>query len=85
MVPYIKKEQRVEFDFCIKDLNPENAGQLNYVITMLCNEYLTKKGRNYENYNSVIGVLECAKLEYYRRAVVGYENEKIKDNGDLYE
>ncbi len=37
----------------------------------------------YSDYNEVIGALEAAKLEYYRKVVVPYEEKKIKENGDL--
>ena len=33
----------------------------------------------------MVGVLECAKLELYRRMAAPYEDEKIEDNGDVYE
>jgi hypothetical protein len=31
----------------------------------------------------LIGMLECAKLELYRRSVANYEDEKILENGDV--
>jgi len=31
-----------------------------------------------------MGALEGAKLELYRRKVAIYEEEKIKENGDVY-
>ena len=31
-----------------------------------------------------MGVLECAKLEAYRRIAVPYEDSKVVANGDLY-
>ena len=34
---------------------------------------------------SASGALECAKLEFYRRVVSKYEDQKILDNGDVYE
>ena len=34
--------------------------------------------------NAAIGVLECAKLELYRRVVAMYEDGKIKENGDVF-
>ena len=37
----------------------------------------------YEEYNSVVGVLESVKLEFYRRAVAAYEDNKIVENGDI--
>jgi hypothetical protein len=59
-------------------------GQLNYQITQLCLEYLGKYPSKYQDYNDVIGALECAKLEMYRRKVVPYEDQKKFDNGDVF-
>lgn len=61
-----------------------NEGDLNFQITELCKEYLRCKGRNYATINSIVGVLECAKLEFYRRIAVPYEDTKIQENGDVY-
>jgi hypothetical protein len=33
----------------------------------------------------MIGALECAKLELYRRLASPYEDLKIADNGDIYQ
>ena len=55
-----------------------NEGELNYVVTCLLHDYIKTKGESYATYNAVIGVLECAKLELYRRRIAGYEDEKIK-------
>ena len=38
----------------------------------------------YSKINALIGVLECAKLELYRRVAAPYENDKIDENGDVY-
>jgi hypothetical protein len=65
-------------------MTPENPGQLNYVITSLCDEYIGNEGLSYASINEVIGVLECAKLELYRRIAVPYENAKLEENGDVY-
>ena len=32
----------------------------------------------------VIGALECAKLELYRRIAAPYEDTKIQENGEVY-
>lgn len=58
-------------------------GELNYAITMLCVRYLGSS-YNYHTLNGVIGVLECAKLELYRRMAAPYEDAKMKENGDVY-
>jgi hypothetical protein len=86
MMPYIKREDR-EFsdpysrEFARGDI--ATAGQLNYAITMLIKEALGPTP-NYDAINSVVGVLECAKQEVYRRVAAPYEDKKKKENGDVY-
>lgn len=82
-MPYIKKKLRYNID---RGYNfPTDVGELNYRLTTICDDYLRQQGRNYANLNSVIGVLECAKLELYRRIVAPYEDTKIEKNGDVYD
>lgn len=98
-MPYIKQEDRDKFiikragDFNtvleidqIKELTRkiENCGELNYTISIICKEYFKKNGGRYQQINDIIGALEGCKLEYYRRSVSKYEDEKIKENGDVY-
>lgn len=88
-MPYIKQNWRKEIDDYIDEISCnidiENPGVLNYVISKLIYKSLNKNGQvNYEKYNKVIGVIECSKLEIYRRLVSEYENEKIKENGDVF-
>jgi len=66
-------------------LNPTHVGELNYLITWTCHQYLKMKGVSYSNINEVIGVLECAKLEMYRQIASPYEDIKKKDNGAVSE
>lgn len=64
---------------------PENAGELNYTISLLIDDYLKRQGAmKYTHLNEVVGVLECIKLELYRRLAVPYEEQKMRDNGDVY-
>jgi len=58
-------------------------GILNYLITKLVRLFLGSQP-NYEKFNAAIGVLECAKLELYRRMVAPYEDTKMRENGDVY-
>ena len=87
-MPYINKDIRQNIDSYLNvfliDSTIANPGELNYVITKIIKSYLEYKSKNYSDYNEVIGVLECAKLEFYRRAVSPYEDKKIKENGDVY-
>ena len=79
-MPYIKYDDRTRVEL----YGASSGGELNYLITQNCLDYLDQTGLSYVNYNTVIGVLECAKLEMYRRAVAPYEDKKIEENGDVY-
>ena len=81
-MPYIKTGDRI--DLSGKKRLPETPGELNHLITVSCIAYLNTKGKSYLVLNEIIGALECAKLEFYRRAVAVYEDKKIKENGDCY-
>jgi len=61
-----------------------NVGQLNYVFSAIIRGYLAQHGKKYQTMNDIVGVLECAKLELYRRVTAPYEDVKIKENGDVY-
>lgn len=63
---------------------PSEAGELNYLVTRLCDAFLMKTGLSYKNINQAIGALECAKLELYRRIASPYEDKKSRENGDVY-
>lgn len=115
-MPYISKKDRSALAL----RNPQNAGELNYLLTLLIlsknedlkeeiefqiNTYIENKGLRYQNCNDVFGALVGCGLELRRRfgdtynieidilyrvlhtfydELVGpYEEEKIRDNGDL--
>jgi len=81
-MPYIKRDARIRLD---QTGDPETVGELNYEISKLVNHYLIRKGEfRYEYLNEVIGALECAKLEMYRRVVVPYEEKKLAESGDIF-
>jgi len=87
-MPYIKRMDRARYFVGLDELagmmvNSCNPGDLNYIISMVCAHYMSIKGQSYTHFNDVIGVLESAKLEFYRRKVAPYEDEKIKENGDV--
>jgi hypothetical protein len=77
-MPYITKDRRGQNRL-------ETAGDLNFAVTSLVNRYLVEQGLCYASINDVVGVLECAKLEVYRRLAGPYENQKIQQNGDVYD
>lgn len=78
-MPYINESDRF-----IARTKPATAGELNYAFTIMLMAYLRRNGKCYQTMNDVIGALEGAKAEFYRRVVAPYEDEKIKENGDVY-
>jgi len=81
-MPYINEEARQRLSNGGK---PETPGELNYAITKLVDEYLIQKGGiRYAHLNEIIGALECAKLELYRRVAAPYEDRKLAEAGDVY-
>lgn len=84
-MPYITQEQRELIEEGALEDTDLNVGELNYVISSMLSRWLARPGReNYAGINALIGVLECAKLELYRRVAAPYEDEKIELNGDVY-
>lgn len=80
-MPYIESKQR---KMLVSGVQPETPGQLNYLFTNLIVDYLMGVGLSYQAINDVMGALEGAKAEFYRRVVVKYENRKMLDHGDVY-
>lgn len=88
-MPYIKKERRAELQpmisYAIVAITDTcTPGDLNYIITQLAREYILAKGKTYAHINDVLGALEGAKQEFYRRVAAPYEEKKIQENGDVY-
>ena len=91
-MPYINREDRGLIDDGVNGLRAGidvarkvNPGHLNYAITkLIMDTYRVKDGElKYADYNEIIGVLECCKLEFYRAQVAPYEDQKRKENGDV--
>lgn len=86
-MPYIVQSRRDELETYSYSggmpEQPQTTGELNYIITNVLREYW-ERHRNYTGINDILGALEGAKLEFYRRVVVPYEDQKIKENGDVY-
>ena len=80
-MPYINQIARERIK--AGNIKPLSAGELNFAITSLVHEFLNRVGTSYSTLNEVIGVLECAKLELYRRVAAPYEDGAIARNGDL--
>jgi len=80
-MPYITPDRRF-----LSVHTPENAGELNFAITVLIDDYIQRhpEGLRYRVLNEVVGAMECAKLELYRRIAGPYEDKALYKNGDVY-
>jgi hypothetical protein len=92
-MPYIDYEQRRKYEILLQSLTEQLlstksgfAGDTNFVISSLF-ERLWRNApcQDYKTLNTFMGILECAKLEFYRRVVANYEDTKINQNGDIFE
>jgi len=87
-MPYIKSESRTKYAKVLEELvdilkslpAEEVDGELNYVVTKILKGVYPLR---YFHINKAVGVLECVKLEFYRRVAVPYEDLKIKESGDV--
>lgn len=92
-MPYIKQNFRDELDPFIdafaqkvKEIHAANPAQtrdglMNYSITRILNQVFADA--RYHDFNEVIGMLECCKLEYYRIYGGPYEDSKQQENGPV--
>jgi hypothetical protein len=84
-MPYIKQEKRDILDPLLIELENKIKvkGELTYCLYKLCSLCLKSKVTNYESLSSIMSCLEDSKLEWYRKKVAPYEDEKIFENGDI--
>jgi hypothetical protein len=97
-MPYITKEKReqvnTQLGYLIDAVVETSTGDvsalpgiLNYCITVMIKStyhaVTGKKKLSYADHNSAVGMLECAKQEFYRRNTAPYEDEKVVENGDV--
>ena len=84
-MPYIEKKDRKKIELALKELPAATtAGELNYLITRICQDYIEGQKFCYQTLNDVVGALEGSKIEFYRRIVAPYEGVKIAENSDVY-
>lgn len=86
-MPYITKERRFAFAPLVEAARVarlDTTGELNFALTSLCREFLAQHGISYRTFNEIVGALECAKIELYRRQIASYEDSKLSQNGDVW-
>lgn len=88
-MPYIPQDRRdgIETELSVDHLNwiPSNAGDLNFVVSMFIANYIRERGCKYAVLNEMVGALECAKMELNRVIIGPYEDQKIRENGPVYD
>lgn len=88
-MPYIEKEKRVELVDILRAVDAVgvdslSVGDINYLVSSIIHRWiLSQGGVRYQHINSMIGALECAKLELYRKVAAPYEDNKLLDNGPI--
>ncbi len=84
-MPYIKNEDRNKFDEVVDLLKKYDltVGDLNYIVTRICHNHISKVGIKYSNLNDVSGALINALNEFNRTVVAPYEDLKRKENGPV--
>ena len=83
-MPYIKEADRINFNKYLDQVpNTTNKGDLNYCVTQLALHYIKAHGKSYTNISEAASALVDAADEIKRRLLGPYENQKIKENGDL--
>lgn len=60
-----------------------SPGELNFEISVVISTYLNRMGLTYNTINDINGALIGAQMEFNRRIVEKYEDEKIILNGDI--
>lgn len=86
-MPYITQARRESFQAFLKsvqDLRIDTSGELNFLLAMLGQVYLAQHGISYRVFNDIVGALECAKIETYRRQIANLEEMKKQENGDVF-
>jgi hypothetical protein len=82
-MPYIKQEDREKLDKIVQLMHEANIvanGDLNYLLYAYCKRHISP---SYNSYKNFIGELNQCATEIERRILAPYEDEKIKENGDV--
>jgi hypothetical protein len=84
-MPYIPAARRPDFDALLEQLaaQVQTEGELNYCIYKLATLHVGRIGESYANLARCGSAMEHAKLEWYRRRLAPYEDQKIAQHGDI--
>jgi uncharacterized protein DUF6899 len=88
-MPYLTQDDRLKFNRLLIELGEQlqTSGELNYCIARLTMEFLKKiRGPQvtYHDLSRIHGVLQDVANEYYRKVMAPYEDNKEKENGEVF-
>ncbi|KKK89467.1 hypothetical protein LCGC14_2732800 [marine sediment metagenome] len=87
-MPYIEKQRKAELKPLLDKINLAGSGELTYAVSILMMNFLKRTSPHLLTFsilNSCIGAVERATDEFKRRILDPYEQQKIRDNGDIYQ
>jgi len=82
-MPYIKKAERFDMGKIVQkmaDFEVCANGDLNYILFKYCKYFIPQ---NYNSIKNYLGELNECVEEIRRRLLTPYEDNKIKENGDI--
>lgn len=84
-MPYINQRDRDFFEPSLDEIvdSIQDPGDVCFCIYYILQKVCKKDSTRFKTISSLIGEVECAKMEFYRRIVAPYEDIKINENGDV--
>lgn len=91
-MPYTPEDRREKYDEELSALierlqeldEPLTPGDLNHIFTKIVLDVVDLRDQpQYAKINNIIGLLECCKLELYRKVAAPYEDIKEAENGPV--
>jgi len=82
-MPYIKQERRPDCELVIQAMEESEViadGDLNFILYAYCKRHVDP---SYNNYKNFCGELRQCATEIERRILAKYEDQKMKENGDV--
>ena len=87
-MPYIKQDRREDLDKALYTLLCElgecSPGDCAYVFTRIMQQIMGIKGKSYQTFAIITGIIDTVRHEFLRRVVNPYENKKKRQNGDVF-
>ncbi len=87
-MPYIEKQRKAELKPLLDKIYLSGSGEITYAVSILMMNFLKHNSPHLLTFsvlNTCIGAVERALDEFKRRILDPYEQQKIRDNGDIYQ